>query len=197
MEKQPLHGQRPKLSLLTSLVSIATLLDSLQVSAIASTPTVTLNESLFAVEEPQLPPIGEPASFLPSVTEQLRLVIKLGERRVRVYQGEQLKTTYPIAVGKPGWETPVGSYTVMQMVENPYWEHPWTGEVFKPGPDNPLGSHWIGFWTDGNNYIGFHGTPNEDSVGQPASHGCIRMYNQDILALFSMVEMGTPVIVEP
>ncbi|WP_448572469.1 L,D-transpeptidase, partial [Trichothermofontia sp.] len=68
--------------------------------------------------------------------------------------------------------------------------------VIPPGPDNPLGPRWIGFWTDGKNFIGFHGTPNESLIGQAVSHGCVRMRNQDIQALYAQVEMGTPVVVE-
>ena len=147
------------------------------------------------------PPIEPAIIDLPtpesSQIDPLRLVIRLSDRRVYVYEGENLKTSYPIAVGKQGWETPTGTYEVLNMQQNPAWEHPWTGEVIAPGPNNPLGLRWIGFWTDGKNYIGFHGTPNEASVGQAASHGCIRMYNQDILALYTLVSVGTPVIVEP
>ena len=145
---------------------------------------------------PELPPLGEPAKFLPDPLT-IRLVIKLQKRRVYVYEGDRLKTSYPIAVGKEGWETPTGEFSVIQMVENPLWEHPFTGEIIPPGPDNPLGNRWIGFWTDGTNIIGFHGTPNEETVGNAASHGCIRMFNQDVLALFSLVKIGTPVTVQP
>ena len=74
--------------------------------------------------------------------------------------------------------------------------NPFTDEVMPPGPENPLGDRWIGFWSDGNNVIGFHGTPNRESVGRAASHGCVRMYNEDIRQLFDMVDLGTPVIVE-
>ena len=132
-----------------------------------------------------------------AIEVQWTLIIKLSDRRVYVYRDHQLQMSYPIAVGREGWETPVGEYKVIQMIKNPIWEHPLTGEIIPPGPDNPLGERWIGFWTDGKNYIGFHGTPNTETVGQAASHGCIRMFNQDVLALFEKVKIGTPVIVEP
>ncbi|CAD5978580.1 Putative L,D-transpeptidase YqjB [Planktothrix tepida] len=141
------------------------------------------------------PPSKQPSSD--SIEANLQLVIKLNQRRVYVYRNQKLQTSYPIAVGREGWETPVGQYQVIQMITSPTWEHPLTGEIIPPGPDNPLGQRWIGFWTDGKNYIGFHGTPNTETVGQAASHGCIRMFNQDVLALFEMVKIGTPVIVEP
>jgi lipoprotein-anchoring transpeptidase ErfK/SrfK len=56
-----------------------------------------------------------------------------------------------------------------------------------------LGERWIGFWTDGQDTIGFHGTPNVKSIGTAASHGCVRMYNQDVRVLFDLVKVGTPV----
>ena len=129
--------------------------------------------------------------------EKIHLVIKLSDRRVYVYQDDQLKTSYPIAIGREGWETPKGTHKVIQKIPNPSWKHPFTGEIIPPGPENPLGERWIGFWTDGTNYIGFHGTPNEETVGQAASHGCVRMLNQDVLALFEKVGIGTTVVVEP
>ena len=129
--------------------------------------------------------------------EKIHLVIKLNDRRVYVYQDDKLKTSYPIAIGREGWETPTGTHKVIQKIPNPSWKHPFTGEIIPPGPENPLGERWIGFWTDGTNYIGFHGTPNEETVGQAASHGCVRMLNQDVLALFEKVGIGTTVLVEP
>ncbi|OKH22599.1 hypothetical protein NIES593_12465 [Hydrococcus rivularis NIES-593] len=126
-----------------------------------------------------------------------RLVLKLRERRVYLYQGDEIQESYPVAVGKKGWETPTGNFQVIQKVENPAWEHPWNGKIVPPGPDNPLGERWIGFWTDGKNFIGFHGTPAEHLIGRAVSHGCVRMRNRDIIALFALVQIGTPVIVEP
>lgn len=148
---------------------------------------------------PPLPGLGYADRFLPApdLLANTRLLIKLGERRVYVYQKNQVVTSFPVAIGRDGWETPVGSHQVIQMMHNPVWEHPFTGELVPPGANNPLGARWIGFWTDGTNYIGFHGTPNEDSVGRPASHGCVRMYNRDVIKLFQMVKIGTPVDVVP
>jgi L,D-transpeptidase ErfK/SrfK len=177
-----------------------------QRQAIASEDTTsgTIQTQNLIIDEPQVPPLGAPSIYLPSeeiapeaIVDNVRLVIKLRDRRVYVYQSDKVKTSYPIAVGKRGWETPVGTYKVMDMRRNPAWEHPWNGSVIPPGPDNPLGARWIAFWTDGRNFIGFHGTPNEKLVGQAVSHGCIRMRNNDILALYTQVKIGTPVVVEP
>ena len=157
-------------------------------------------------------PSGEFQLDLPSTTEDapqprydeqpvkpaplpVRLVIQLSKRRVTVYRGAAPVKTYAIAVGKPGWETPKGTYQVKQMFRNPTWIHPLKKGITIPGgdPENPLGRFWIGFWTDGKNWIGFHGTPNPGSVGTAASHGCIRMYNKDIEELFQKVSLGTEV----
>lgn len=180
---------------------------------VAASETITVSESspqqvlpqvrLPEMEIPELPPLGEASKYLPfedgyrtGTVLDTRLVIKLSERRVYVYQIDEVLVSYPIAVGKAGWETPTGNFQVMQMLQDPAWEHPWTGEIVPPGPDNPLGDRWIGFWTDGENYIGFHGTPAEELVGQAVSHGCIRMRNKDVKALFEKVAVGTPVFVE-
>lgn len=142
----------------------------------------------------QFDPKPTPAEADP---QALRLEIRLSRRQVALYRGDTLIKNYPIAVGRPGWETPVGSYAVKQMIKNPTWVHPLEKGVVIPGgdPENPLGRYWIGFWTDGKNWIGFHGTPTPRSVGRAASHGCIRMYNKDVEELFKQVTIGTVVTV--
>lgn len=160
---------------------------------------LSLPERVF---QPYYPPISLsnlplPTPIFPEAVPRMQLVIRLGQRRVYVYKNNEVFISYPIAVGRAGWETPTGEHEVISMVQDPGWQNPFTGEVIPPGPSNPLGERWIGFWTDGQNYIGFHGTPNTQSVGRAASHGCIRMYNEDVRALFEIVAVGTPVIVEP
>ena len=127
-------------------------------------------------------------------TQTLRLEIRLSKRQVTLYQGDIKVKTYPIAIGRPGWETPTGNFRVRQKVRNPIWVHPFTGEKV-PGkdPENPLAGYWLGFWTDGKNSIGFHGTPTPLSVGKAASHGCVRMYVKDVAELFEKISVGTVV----
>lgn len=137
------------------------------------------------------------ADLLPEAIEQpIHLRLSLSDRRVYVHRGNAIEASFPVAIGKAGWETPTGEFEVFSQISQPGWTNPFTNEVMPPGSDNPLGDRWIGFWSDGNNVIGFHGTPNRDSVGRAASHGCVRMYNEDIRQLFEMVTLGTPVIVE-
>jgi lipoprotein-anchoring transpeptidase ErfK/SrfK len=149
---------------------------------------------LLAAEQPVL--IVNPPSDL--VTQPTRLEISLSRRRVTLYRENQPIKSYAVAVGRKGWETPTGNFQVMQMIQNPKWIHPLTGESISGGePENPLGPYWIGFWTNGKDWIGFHGTPNPETVGTAASHGCIRMYNKDVEELFRQVSVGTSVTVVP
>lgn len=124
-----------------------------------------------------------------------RVVVVLSDRRVYVYRYNEVIASYPIAVGKKGWETPTGSFEVMHMQHHPIWRHPITGKVFEAGTDSPLGDRWVGFWSDGRNEIGFHGTPDIDLVGAAVSHGCLRMRNPDVRSLYDKVSLGTPVLV--
>lgn len=166
--------------------SAAFLAEPSQLSAVAASPR------LDATEAAAYRSIAQPD------TQSMRLEIRLAQRQVVLYQDEQLIKSYPIAIGRRGWETPQGSYQVKQKFKNPTWINPLTDQVIPGGsPDNPLGNYWIGFWTNGRNWIGFHGTPNPESVGKAASHGCIRMYNQDVKELFQTVKLGTTVVVLP
>lgn len=132
-----------------------------------------------------------------SQTHNRRLELRLSERRVYVYTDNSIETSYPVAVGKIGWETPTGNFEVFSTVSEPGWTNPFTNEEIPPGPENPLGDRWIAFWTDGVELIGFHGTPNRESIGQAVSHGCVRMYNEHVRELFEMIELGTLVTVIP
>ncbi len=151
-----------------------------------------------------IPPLGQAQPFLPDAavpnapTElTTRLVLKRGQRRVYVYQGDQAISSYPVAVGKPGWETPLGKFEVLSMEENPIFKSFKSGRVIPPGEDNPLGVRWVGIWTDGKTQLGFHGTNEPELIGQAVSHGCIRMHNKDVTQLFQQVKMGTVVTIVP
>ncbi|MEO0541024.1 MAG: L,D-transpeptidase [Cyanobacteria bacterium P01_A01_bin.105] len=133
----------------------------------------------------------------PTLDQPIELVLQLSERQLHVYRGDTLETTFPVAVGRTGWETPTGTFEVSYMLENPGWTNPFTGVQMPPGPQNPLGERWISFWTDGQNEIGFHGTPNRESIGQAASHGCVRLYNEHVRELYDLVSPGTLVTVLP
>ncbi len=142
-----------------------------------------------------------------------QLVLQRGKRRLLLLEEGQLLELFPVAIGRPGWETPLGSFAVLEKIRNPTWQHPQPPLKIAAGPSNPLGSRWIGFWRDCNlrkpwegeqplavpgcATIGFHGTPQRGSVGRAVSHGCVRLYDEDVRRLFEQVAVGTPVTVLP
>jgi L,D-transpeptidase ErfK/SrfK len=147
---------------------------------------------------PAVAPSPAAPSLLPAPqAENLRLVLKRSQRRVFVYKDDKVISSYPVAVGKPGWETPLGEFKVLTMELNPIFKSFKTGRVIPPGLDNPLGVRWIGIWTDGETQLGFHGTNEPELIGQAVSHGCIRMLNKDVVKLYAQVKNGTPVQVVP
>jgi lipoprotein-anchoring transpeptidase ErfK/SrfK len=157
------------------------------------------------VHQKRLPPIQSAYTTNPNrrlfefeLSPVTRLEVSISRRTVTAFNGETRLKTYPVAVGREGWSSPIGEHRVLQAIEYPAWQNPFTGDVIpSKDPENPLGDRWIGFWTDGKDWSGFHGTPNRSSVGTAASHGCIRMYNEDVRELFSQVKVGTIVRVSP
>lgn len=133
------------------------------------------------------------ATSQPPTAEQISLTLKLKEKKVYVYKDGKAIANYPVAIGKKGWETPAGEWYVMEKITNPGWTNFKNGSTIAPGKKNPLGERWIGFWTDGKDTIGFHGTPDVKSVGKAVSHGCVRMFDKDVKALFPLVKVGTTV----
>lgn len=86
------------------------------------------------------PPIS-PVNSFPATTvtrTETRLLLNLKKRRVFVYQGQKIIASYPVAIGRPGWETPTGQFRVIQMVREPVWEHPFTGQLVPSGKKQPL-----------------------------------------------------------
>ena len=113
-------------------------------------------------------------------TGQLSLVIKVNERVLEVHQEDQLFKKYRIAVGKGETPTPIGEWKVV-------WKDYNWGTGF--------GTRWMGLNVPWGIY-GIHGTNKPWSIGQFASHGCIRMRNKDVEELFEWVNINTPVRIE-
>lgn len=132
-----------------------------------------------------------------SISEEIRLLVKLNAKRVYVYKGDRPIKSYPIAIGKTGYETPQGSFNIFSREVDPTFKSFKTGAIIPPGKNNPLGVRWIGVWTDGKTQIGFHGTNRPQSIGKAVSHGCIRMHNKDVIALYEKVQIGTLVQIVP
>ncbi len=128
-----------------------------------------------------------------------RIVIDLSDLTLTVYRAGDRIATYRVAAGQSAYPTPVGTYAIVTMVEDPTWYPPdseWAkdSKPIPPGIENPLGTRWIGTSAPG---VGIHGTPDDASVGTHASHGCIRMHIPDVEDLFDQVALGMTVVIRP
>jgi L,D-transpeptidase ErfK/SrfK len=137
------------------------------------------------------------------------VVVNLPEHRLYYFpkakKGEKpVVITYPVSIGKMDWSTPLGETRVISKQKNPSWyppesvrkEHLANGDplpkVVPAGPDNPLGDFAMRLAVGGGSYM-LHGTNNPMAVGMAITHGCIRMYPEDVAALFPLVPVGTKV----
>jgi len=126
------------------------------------------------------------------------LLIDREHYTLRLFRHLKLARVYPVAVGRAGLETPAGLYHINERQTNPSWHVPlssWAGSlagrIIPPGPADPIKARWLGFF-DG---AGIHGTDEDWSIGHAASHGCIRMHIPDVIALYPLVPLGTPIYV--
>ena len=120
----------------------------------------------------------------------LQLRVDLSARELQVIEGGDVVESYPVAIGKPSYPTPKGTFRIRRIIWNPRWVPPdskWAKNKIAraPGdPKNPMGRVKI-FFQEPDYYI--HGTREVDSLGQAESHGCIRMRNSDVVALAQRV----------
>ncbi len=127
------------------------------------------------------------------------ILINLPQRMLYRFRGGEPQAAYPIAAGKPGWPTPLGDFAVKTREQNKTWFVPLSiqremraqgrevRERVPPGPDNPLGRHWLGLSLPA---IGIHGTIAPQSIYDFRSHGCIRLHPDDAATLFEAVRVG-------
>ena len=174
-------------------------------------------------ESDPIPPLAIPLSDAASLARipddviarrGVQLVLDRKHRQLLVLSDGLMTGRFPAAVGTTGWETPAGRFRVFEMMKEPVWTHPVSGDLVEAESDkNPLGSRWIGFhrdckgrsgW-DGEQYLdingctvaGFHGTPYRWTVGRAVSHGCVRLYEENVQEVFDLVKVGTQVTVLP
>ncbi len=114
-----------------------------------------------------------------------RLIVSVPDNRLAVVENGQLIKVYRVATGAASSPSPSGSFRVVNRLTSPTYYTP--GKVVAPGPQNPLGSRWIGLDQRG---YGIHGTNAPKSIGKAASHGCIRMAKRDLEELFARVRVG-------
>jgi lipoprotein-anchoring transpeptidase ErfK/SrfK len=147
--------------------------------------------------------------------DEVWLHVDVSTRRLTVWRGRSRLDAYPVGVGTGGtlhkldggtweWDTPTGIFEVGRKKQDPTWYAPdwhWIEKGQRPPPrDDPrryvpgaLGDYALYIDDD----IAIHGTRDRSSVGRASSHGCIRMYNEDIATVFDLVAVGTKVIVTP
>ena len=130
------------------------------------------------------------------------IVIRRASNKLFLYRGQgkggmKLRRQFGVSTGQAAYPTPLGSFTIVDKQQNPWWYPPdsdWAAgaEPVPPGPGNPLGTRWMGLSEP---LIGIHGTPDAGSIGYSASHGCIRMLVSEAEWLFERVPEGTPVFI--
>ncbi len=163
--------------------------------------------------DPWLPGVGRevvvPTQFVLPAAVHEGVVVNVAAMRIFYYpphkKGEpQIVYTHPIGIGKVGWKTPEGTTTIVSRQKDPVWvvpksvhdEHAQDGEILPDkvpaGPDNPLGQYMFRLgWPS---YL-VHGTNKPYGVGMRSSHGCIRLYPEDIAVFFDLIPIGTKVTV--
>jgi hypothetical protein len=113
------------------------------------------------------------------------VLVSLVDRKLAVIDNGVVIATFQVAVGAKWSPSPTGQFTITSRVSNPtYYHH---GTVIPTGKDNPVGTRWVGLDLKG---YGIHGTNAPRSIGRAASHGCIRLRNQDMERLFTMLRVG-------
>ena len=156
--------------------------------------------------DPYVPTVGAvvlvpTAWILPSAAVPGTIVVNLSEMRLYYIPGAgRPPITFPIGVAVDPHATPLGVMSIVEKSVAPAWhptlallrEDPTLPAMVPPGPDNPLGSHALRL---SRRTILIHGTNRPFGVGRKVSHGCIRLYPEDIPRLFRLVEIGTPVAI--
>ena len=145
-----------------------------------------------------------PTQFVLPRAPHRGIVVNVAELRLYYFPDADGRRviTHPISIGRMDWSTPLGTTSVVSKVVNPSWYPPQSirdehaarndplPRIVPPGPDNPLGTHAFRLGLPG--YL-IHGTNKPSGVGMRVTHGCIRMFPEDIEALFKMVPPGTAV----
>lgn len=150
-----------------------------------------------------------PTQFVLPDAERQGIVINIAEMRLYYFPEPQSNAdpvveTYAISVGRMDWSTPLGASKITSKDANPTWFPPQSileeraaqgrplPKAVPPGPDNPLGKHRIRLDIPGGAYL-IHGTNDPRGIGMRVTHGCIRMFPEDVESLFDRVPVGTSV----
>jgi L,D-transpeptidase ErfK/SrfK len=159
--------------------------------------------------DPWLPghdtPVVLPTQYLLPAGPRRGIIVNIAEYRIYYFyetEGRPAVATFPISIGRIDWATPLGRHSIIGKTRNPTWyppesirdEHAADGRPLAtqvpPGPDNPLGEYAMRL-----NFKGYliHGTNRPVGIGMRVTHGCVRMYPEDVEWLYQRVSVGTPV----
>ena len=141
---------------------------------------------------------GHPVSWIGD-QEPGTIIILTEQRRLYLVTEPGEARSYPIAVGKEGAQW-TGTTRIVRKAKDPDWrptpsmraKNPKLPEFVKGGPGNPLGARAL-YLDEG--YLRIHGNSDSDSVGRAASSGCYRMYNEDVIELYELAQVGAKVVV--
>jgi L,D-transpeptidase ErfK/SrfK len=186
-----------------------TLYDLARTYSLGSEELIRVNPGV----DPWLPGAGKslliPGRHILPAAPHVGIVVNLPEHRLYYYPkprrgAPQQVISYPVSIGKMDWKTPIGVTHVIGKEKDPIWiptasvraEHAADGDPLParvpPGPANPLGAFAMRLAAGDGTYL-IHGTNNPIAVGLAVTHGCIRMYPEDVQALFPLIPVGTPV----
>jgi L,D-transpeptidase ErfK/SrfK len=192
----PLIG-RPSSELITTEAD--TLLDAAWRHRLGFDRVARLNPDL----DPWIPERGSvvrlPTEHVPPDAPPRGLVINIPEMQLYDFGPQPEPEVFAIAIGDQMDPSLIGSFRVGEKRERPVWrvpesiraERPELPAEVPPGPDNPLGDRWM---TIGQTSYGIHGTNNRWSIGREATHGCIRLYNDEMERLYARTPTGTPIL---
>lgn len=141
-------------------------------SIIVANPGINPN-SLYIGQQLMIPGFPNPNTI------PYKIEISTDNRWLRLYKNDVLQKQYPIAVGRMLHNTPIGNFIIINKA---------------PNPGGPFGTMWMSLSKE---HYGIHGTNDPSSIGHAVSHGCIRMHNQDVEELASIIPIGTSVVIHP
>jgi lipoprotein-anchoring transpeptidase ErfK/SrfK len=147
------------------------------------------------VEEKTSLRLGQQLRYTP---KDFRIVIERSTCRLFLFDKEGLFKRYIVGLGMPGHETTLGAYKIGDKQKDPVWHKPGAGPIPAGDPSNELGTRWMPFVPveDGlPKDLGVHGTIAPETIGKYSSHGCARMYREDIEELYDLVVRSTPVAI--
>ena len=154
--------------------------------------------------DPWVPPVGSsillPCCWILPEADFKGIVINIPERRLYyILPGTSQMVTFPLGIGMNDWQTPVKKCVITEKKTDPVWTIPSSikkelanpPDTVPPGPDNPIGKYFLRL--SGEGYYAIHGTNNPWGIGRSVTHGCIRLYPENIPFLFEKTKVGTPV----